>query len=341
MAKPTIGDVARVAGVTRATVSHAYSGKRSISAPTKARVFEAAESLGWVPSHSARALATRRANAVGLVIARDPGVIASDSFFPAFIAGLESGLADAEVALLLQVAASRSAEERAYRSMAHGKADGVIVIDLHRSDWRVAFLAELGLTAVLLGAYEQESPFSCVRSDDAVQMRDLITHLRGLGHERIAHVTGPLGYVHSHARARAYVEEIGSEELLREGDFGAASGRDLTGELLDLTDRPTAVLYANDTMAIAGLSLARSRDFRVPDDLALAGFDDDHLSAHLSPALTSVATDPFRRGRITAEVLLADIDGATPGSVEIDCNELRLRASTAAPAPSIAQGGDR
>ncbi|QOR71945.1 LacI family DNA-binding transcriptional regulator [Ruania alkalisoli] len=327
-AKPTIGDVAAKAGVTKATVSHAFSGRRPISEATKARVFAAAEELQWLPSASARALATSRANAIGIVLARDPEIIASDTFFPAFIAGVEAVLGKAEVALVLQVAGSRDAEERAYRAMASGRADGVIILDLHHADWRVPYVHQLGLHAVVLGAYDDPSPFTCVRTDDASPTTDLIEHLRSQGHTRIAHVAGPLDYVHSRVRARAYLSAVGNADLLAEGDFGAASGRDRTAELLALPDPPTAIVYANDTMAIAGLSYARSIGLSVPDDLAVAGFDDDHLSAHLSPALTTVATDPIERGRVCAEALLADIAGEPARTIQLDCNRLQLRAST-------------
>lgn len=337
MSRPTIGDVAAAAGVTKATVSHAYSGKRPISVATKQRVFAAAEELQWVPSSSARALATRRANAVGIILARDPDILASDTFFPAFIAGVESVLARQEVALVMQVVTNRTAEERAYRAMAHGRSDGVILLDLHRSDWRVGFLQDLRIPAVLLGAYDGETSFSRVRTDDATPVKELIAHLRAAGHERIAHVAGPLDYVHSYVRARAYLEETGTPELLREGDFTAGSGRDLTAELLRLPDRPTAIVYANDTMAIAGYSHARAHGLDVPRDLAVAGFDDDHLSGHLSPALTSVFTDPRRRGEVAAERLLADIAGDLHREVTVDCTRLVLRESTAAAAPTTAR----
>lgn len=333
MTRPTISDVARAAGVTKATVSHAYSGNRPISAATRTRVFAAAKELHWVPSSSARALAIRRANAIGIVLRRDPAILASDTFFPAFIAGVEQTLAEREVALVLQVVGSRAAEERAYRAMVAGRADGVIVLDLHREDWRVPFLSQLRLPAVLLGAYDGPSGSSCVRTDDAEPVRDLVEYLRGRGHRRIAHIAGPLDYVHSYARARAYVQAVGSRELLREGDFTAGSGRAVTAELLGLPEPPTAILYANDTMAIAGSSYAQSRGVRIPGELAVAGFDDDHLSAHLSPPLTTVSTDPARRGRVATSRLLADIAGEPPTSVTVDCTVLRLRGSTDAPAP--------
>jgi DNA-binding LacI/PurR family transcriptional regulator len=284
-----------------------------------------------VPSQSARALATRRANAIAVVLARDPEVIANDSFFPAFIAGVESVLATTETALLLQVVPDRAAEERAYRTLTHGRADGALLLDLRTDDWRVPFLDGLGLPTVLVGAYDRPTRFSCVRTDDAAPVREIIARLRADGHERIAHVSGPLDYVHSKARAEAFVEAIGDDELLLEGDFTAASGRTRTAELLALPDRPTAILYSNDTMAIAGLSYARSQGLAIPRDLAISGFDDDHLSAHLSPALTSVSSDPAARGRAAARLLQADILGADPRTEIVDGNVVHFRESTAAP----------
>ncbi|QEA27804.1 LacI family transcriptional regulator [Microbacterium sp. CBA3102] len=334
MSRTTIADVAREAGVTKATVSHALSGNRPISEETRAKVLAAAEKLDWAPSQSARALATRRANAIAVVLARDPEVIANDSFFPAFIAGVESVLAETETALLLQVVPDRHAEERAYRTLTHGRADGALLLDLRTDDWRVPFLDDLGLPTVLVGAYDQPTGFSCVRTDDAAPIRELVAHLRAAGHGRIAHVSGPLDYVHSKARAEAYVEAVGDDELLREGDFTAASGRARTAELLALPDRPTAILYSNDTMAIAGLSYARAQGLSIPQDLAISGFDDDHLSAHLSPALTSVSSDPAARGRAAARLLRAEIIGAPPRTEVVDCNVVHFRESTGSAAPA-------
>lgn len=330
MTKPTIGDVAAAAGVTKATVSLVFSGKRAISSATKAKVLAAAEQLQWVPSASARALATRRANAIGIVLARDPAILASDAFFPAFIAGVEDVLARDEIALVLQVASTRQGEERAYRAMAQGRADGVILLDLRLDDWRLDFLQELALPAVLLGAHEGSSPFSCIRTDDALPLKQLLKRLRDDGHRRIAHVSGPLHYVHSSVRAQTYLDVVGSPELLREGDFTAGSGRDLTAQLLELPDRPSAIVYSNDTMAIAGYSYARALGLQIPRDLAVSGFDDDHLSAYLSPALTSVSTGPRQRGQMAAGRLLADIAGEEPRTVNLDCNKLVLRESTSA-----------
>jgi len=131
------------------------------------------------------------------------------------------------------------------------------------------------------------------------------------------------------ARAQAYLDEVsGDDRLLREGDFTAASGRALTADLLSLPDRPTAIMYSNDTMAIAGLSYARAQGLAIPADLAISGFDDDNLSAHLTPALTSVSSDPAARGRAAARLLRADILGAEPRTEVVDCNIVHFREST-------------
>lgn len=329
--RATIGDVAREARVSKGTVSLAYSGKRKISEPTRQRIFAAAERLQWAPSSPARALATRRSNALGIVLCRDPRILASDSFFPSFLAGVEQALNGRDMALILQVVSSPAAETRAYRNLGRGRVDGVILLDLERDDQRIPLVDRLGIPAVILGDYGP-SDLPSVYADDRASVRALLDHLMALGHRRIAHVAGPDRYVHSIARREAFVEHLRASgldhTLVRTGDFTAESGRGLTRALLSLPERPTAICYANDVMAMAGLTLAQQSGLVVPDDLSVTGFDDSELSAHLSPGLTTVSTDAFTRGVRSAESLLASIEGHPLGDLELDCNRLQLRAST-------------
>lgn len=312
----TIGDVARAAGVSKGTVSLAYSGKRHVAPATKQRILDAAESLRWNPSHSARALATSRTGAIGLVIRRRPEVLANDSFFPSFIAGTEAVLAEADLGLMLHVVADEAAETAVYERLAAGRVDGVILLDVQNCDRRVELVRELGLPAVMLVAQEPDPATSggipAVYTDDADAVVELVERLVDAGHTRIAHVSGPLHYVHAAARRDAFVASLRAGGLdataVVEGDFTAAAGRDATAELLDRADPPTAIVYANDIMAIAGLSLARSRGLRVPEDLSITGFDDTDLSAHLSPGLTTVATGALARGEAVARMLIDLID---------------------------------
>ncbi|OZG68559.1 LacI family DNA-binding transcriptional regulator [Bifidobacterium eulemuris] len=328
--KPTIADVAREAGVTKGTVSHVFNGHRTISAATAKKVTDAAAKLGWIPNQAARALVEKKTNAVGIVLARDPEVLYADAFFPVFLSGLELELSKREIALVLQTVTDREAEERAYRSMSQGRVDGFVVLDMRCDDWRVGLLRELHMKAVLMesGDDYQFEDFSTVWVDDRGPMQEVVDHLHELGHTRIAHVSGPLEYVHSQQRAQGYVERVGSRELLYEGDFTAKQGVELTRELLALSEPPTAIIYANDVMAIGGLSYAGSQGLAIPEDLAIVGYEDDPISVHLNPPMTSVSTNAYNRGQLAAQRLLADIDGDMPKAVQSLPETIRWRAST-------------
>lgn len=351
--KATIGDVAERAGVSKATVSLAYSGKRPVSEETRRRIFEAAAALDWTASESARALATSRTGAIGLVIARPPEIISTDPFFPRFIAGCETVLAEVGMSLLLSVVASEEDETAAYRRYAAGRVDGVILLDLEVDDRRPRLMSELGLPAVRLDPSasptapdsfsDADSPepdaaaiIPAVHAENASAVHELVDLLVEAGHRRIAHVSGPLQYVHGVDRRDAFVAAMTAQGLdpsmIVEGDFTAASGRERTAELLRMTPRPTAILYANDVMAIAGLSHARSQGLRIPEDLSLTGFDDSDLAAHLSPRLTSVSTGAQAAGAMTVRTLLALLAGDAPTAVRSDAPVV-IRRETVGPPP--------
>jgi LacI family repressor for deo operon, udp, cdd, tsx, nupC, and nupG len=332
--RPTINDVATAAGVSKGAVSFALNGRPGISEDTRRRILETAETLGWTPSPRARALSVSKALAVGLVIARPPEILRADAFFPAFISGLETVLSTRGHALLLQVAEHE--DHAAYRRLVQeGRVDGVFVTDLQVEDERPALLEQLGLPAVVIGPHLGEQPGprqAALGVDDAPGVRAAVRHLVDLGHTRIAHVSGPQHLVHGRSRRDAWsqaLREAGrSEGPCVEADFSAESGARAMATLLDLPEPPTAVVFANDLMAMAGLSLAQSRGVSVPDDLSITGFDDIEISAHLQPALTTVHTDVVAWGRAAATRLLQLVDGV--GGVVPDLPEARLvvRSST-------------
>lgn len=334
MGSPTINDVASAAGVSKGAVSFALNGRPGISADTRRRILETAESLGWSPSTRARALSVSKALAVGLVIARPPEILRADAFFPSFIAGLETVLSQRGHALLLQVA--EGDDHAAHRRLAQeGRVDGVFVTDLQDDDGRPALLEELALPAVLIGPHLGEQSGarqSALGVDDAPGIRAAVQHLIGLGHTRIAHVSGPRHTIHGRSRREAWSQtllEAGlSEGPCVEADFSAESGARAMGTLLELAERPTAVVFANDLMAMAGLSLALSRGVAVPDDLSITGFDDMEISAHLQPSLTSVHTDVVAWGRAAATRLLELIDNEEPTPADLPDARLVVRSST-------------
>ena len=334
MARPTINDVATAAGVSKGAVSFALNGRPGISPETRQRIVETAERLGWAPSPRARALSVSKALAVGLVIARPPEILRADAFFPSFIAGLEAALSPRGHALLLQVA--EQADHPAYRRLVQeGRVDGVFLTDLRVDDARPALLEELGLPAVLIGPELGEQPRerqSALGVDDAPGIRAAVEHLIALGHRDIAHVAGPLEMVHGRSRRRAWSQTLADAGLPEgtcvEADFSAESGARAMGVLLDQAVPPTAVVFANDLMAMAGLSLALARGVSVPGDLSVTGFDDVEISAHLQPSLTSVHTDVVAWGRAAATRLLQLIDLEEPTPADLPAARLVVRSST-------------
>jgi len=333
---PNIFDVARAAGVSIAAVSLALNGRPGVADETRARILRAADELGWEPHAAGRTLSGARAFAAGLVIARDPSLLSADPFFPAFIAGVETELAELGHALLLQVVgddADREAER--YTRLARAeRVDGVFLSDLRFDDPRIALCERLGLPAVTLNRPSGPSPFPAVCQDDAPGVVAAVRHLAQLGHARIAHVSGRRDLLHGANRMRAWAETMAglglATDLCEPADFTAASGAEATHRLLSRPEPPTAIVYANDVMAIAGLSVAVELGLSPPDDLSVVGYDDTEHAAHVYPSLTSVRSDAVTWGRTATRVLLGAIEGSA-ADVELPPARLVVRASTTAP----------
>lgn len=328
----TIGDVAARAGVSKSAVSFVFNGRPGVGEGARERILEAARELEWRPDARARALSRSRAQALGLVIRREPELLSTDPFFPQFVAGVESHLSTVGYALVLQVVDGEQAEHDAYSRFAHeARVDGVFLTDLRIHDERPAELAALGMPCVLLGSGGGEDT-APIGLDDAAGIRRAVRHLHALGHQRIAHVAGADRYVHSRVRREAWESEMRQLGLepggLAVADFTGASGARATHELLDHPEPPTAIIYANDIMAIAGISAAIDRGVRVPQDLSIIGFDDIPLAPYIIPPLTTVRQDVFQWGSACARTLVAIVEGGEPGAVDLPPVEFIVRGST-------------
>jgi len=343
--RPTIADVAAHAGVSLGAVSFALNGRPGVGEETKKRILASARELGWQPSHRARSLSTSRAFALGLVLARSPELFGADPFFPSFIGGVETVLSPRGQSLVLQVVPDLDAETKGYRRLAgETRVDGVFLSDLRHGDSRLGLLAELELPAVTLNRPDVESPFPAVCLDDRPGVAAAAGHLIELGHTRIAHVAGTSEFLHGTGRRTAWEQALAAAGLrpgvVVESDFTAAGGAAATRELLDLAEPPTAIVYANDLMAVAGMAVAQERGFEVPRDLSITGFDDTELAAYTHPALTTVRTNAFGWGQAAARVLLDLVAGEPAGDTELPPGELVLRGSTAPPS-AVRPGDDR
>jgi len=340
-APTTITDVARAAGVSKAAVSFALNDRPGVATDTRARILAVARDLGWTPSLRGRALSVSRALAVGLVIARTPETLSADPFFGSFISGIETVLSTRGYALMLQVVGDERSEHESYRQLAaNGRVDGVFLTDMRVDDLRPQLLDDLGLPTVIIGPAPGNGYWPAVYIDDQPGIVAAVEHLIALGHRSIAHVCGPHEFVHSVSRRTAWERAI-SDAGLPPGpcitaDFSAQGGANATCALLEMGNPPTAIVYANDLMAIAGMSAAVSRGVNVPGQLSVTGFDDAPLSAYIQPALTTVRTDVVGWGRAAAEQLLALVDHKA-AEIALPAPQFVIRASTA---PPCRQGTD-
>lgn len=312
--RPTISDVASLAGVSIGAVSLAMNGRGGVGPETAQRIRDAAAELGWIPSMRARSLSRSRAQAVGMVILRPAELLGADPFFSHLMAGVEAVLAERDNALLIRVAGDAAQEQQAYKALvAEGRIDGVLLTDVRTPEPRYALLDELRLPAVVVGRPGSGCALPAVGTDDRAPLRELVEHLISLGHRRIAYVGGVPGLIHTRARQRAWRDSMAvagmAVDLQRVGGFTPAGGAAATRDLLARTDRPTAIVYANDLMAIAGIGVARGLGVHVPAALSVTGFDDVSLAAHVSPPLTTVRRDTQAWGQRAAELLLDAIDG--------------------------------
>ena len=336
--KVTIADVAREAGVSKGLVSFALNDRPGVAAETRTRILKVAGSLGWTPSLRARSLSSKRSFALGLVIARDPEVLGSDPFFTSFIAGVETILAPEGMALVLSVVPDERTELQTYRTLAtDGRVDGVFLSDLRHDDARIPVLATLGLPTLTLGRPDQPSPFPSVSIDDTHGVAASVRHLVELGHRRIAHVAGSPGMLHSRRRREAFTQAMRAAGLgdgqVVETDFSIAAGSDATRRLLSQPEPPTAIVFANDPMAIAGIGVAQELGVRVPEDVSITGFDDIEFARYIYPALTTVGATPLVWGRTAATVLLGLIRTGSADDVELPPARLIIRASATVPSP--------
>ncbi|MFE0375770.1 LacI family DNA-binding transcriptional regulator [Streptomyces inhibens] len=364
--RPTIKDIARRAGVSESAVSFALNDRPGVSQDTRARVRRVAEELGWQANSAARALSGERAGAMGLVLARPAQTLGVESFFLQLVSGIQEVLSARKIALLFQVVEDLDTECALYRRWwAERRVDGVLVVDPRTEDPRPELLASLGLPAVVVGGPATPEPatpepatpepvvsaapdpaaahppplLSTVWADDAKAMARVLDHLHGLGHRRIVHVAGMPGLAHTERRIRSLRTEADLRGLDERHvhsvttDYSDAEGAEATRRILDAAPPPTAIIYDNDVMAVAGASVAAERGIPVPGALSIVAWDDSALCRVTHPRLTALVRDTPGFGRLAAQELLAVLDGGPLRTVQGELPHLEARESTGARPP--------
>ncbi|MFJ2651670.1 LacI family DNA-binding transcriptional regulator [Streptomyces sp. NPDC087420] len=312
--RPTLEAVAALAGVGRGTVSRVVNGAPGVSAKARTAVEAAIAELNYVPNPAARSLVTSRTDSIALVIPESESRLAAEPYFNAVIRGVSTELADTEMQLLLILVRNQRELYRLTRFVEARRVDGVLLVAVHQDDPLVAFLEKTQMPTVLAGRRSPDESLSHVHSDNVGGAAQAVRHLLGRGRTTVATIAGPLDMDVGRSRLQGWRDahtEHGTppdESLAVSADFTEEGGRAAMGELLDRRPGLDAVFVASDVMAAGALTELRERGRRVPEDVAIIGFDDSIVARHTVPPLTSVNQASEDIGRTITRLLLEEIN---------------------------------
>jgi DNA-binding LacI/PurR family transcriptional regulator len=315
----TIRDVARAAGVSNATVSQVLNGSRPVADATRLRIERVIAELGYRPNTFARALKTLRSQLVGVVL---PDL--SNPFYPALVRGVQDELAlNGYHTVVVNTDAERAQELELVAELVARQVDGLVLTTFTLSDADYAGIAAKGVPFAVIG---QTESFDHAHTNDYAAAREMTEYLLGKGYDSVAHLAGPPGGGIGPAGPRlagyrAATRERGlrgSAALVVHGEFTVAGGSKAMLQLLESGARPRAVFCANDLMALGAIEAAGTVGLRVPEDLAVAGFDDIHAASLVRPSLTTVGHSARELGTRAAGLLLDRMGGAGGPPVEVE-----------------------
>ena len=331
-ARPSMADVARLAGVSSQTVSRVSNGQANVDEVTRARVIEAMQSLGYRPNHAARALKSGRFHTIGVIMTtlqtlgniRTLDAIAT-----------EAARADNSVLLMPVSDHTLRGVSGAYRRLSAQAVDGAVIILEARFLDRAEFALPPGIPVVVIDSGAGPG-YTVVDTDQALGARQATEYLLGLGHRQVWHIAGPETSFSAAHRAESWQETLGRAGItpppLLRGDWTAESGY-RHGLTLGRRDDVTAIFAANDEMALGAMRALHELGRAIPGEVSVVGFDDMDVAASFWPPLTTVRQDFAAVGRLSIQQLLSKVaDPALPPSTTIVPTELITRGSTTPPA---------
>ena len=329
MAEATIRDVAKRAQLSVATVSRALNGFENVSEAAKERIALAVNELGYVPHAGARSLSLARNNAIGVVLPDLHG-----EFFSEIVRGMDREASRRGYLLLLSnLHAQTEQATNALRAM-RGRVDGLLVMAPHLGEDELASALPPGLPAVFINTRAQAGGRSAIHLDNAAGAAAVIGHFADIGRRRIVHIAGPGGNIDAQERAaaaRSAAKRHGLDLKVVQGDFEEESGAAAVNSLLKAGTAFDAIFAANDNMAIGALEALRRSGAAVPQDVAVAGFDDIPLARHLG--VTTVRVRIAELGERALTRLLDELASGESGGDELHAPELIVRSTSDSRAP--------
>jgi len=335
--RPTLDEVARLAGVSRAAASRAINRSGHASQATRDAVERAVRELGYVPNPTARALARQQSGAVVLAISHHDAELFADPFWAQIIAGVSAALERTDLVLMLALADSELSRARLERILRSRHADGIMLMGLHGDDPLYRLAGKLDLPVVYGGRPLNAEPAWYVDADNRGGARLAAEHLIGLGRRKIATITGIMDENVGAERLRGFQDALAvaglDQSLVEVGDFTEASGAAAMARLLAAHPDLDAVFAASDNMAAGALRALKTAGRTVPGDVALVGFDDNVIARYTSPPLTVVSQPIKQLGWEMAKMLIGLINGDQAGPLILP-TRLIIRESTGGAAPA-------
>jgi DNA-binding LacI/PurR family transcriptional regulator len=329
MSRPTIEEVAAAAGVSRSTVSRVVNGSTAVSPEALAAVQRAIADMNYVPNRAARSLASRQTHAIALVVPEDTTRFFGDPFFAAIVAGITGALGASDYLLNLLIA-SDDPGDKVSAFMRNGGVDGALIVSHHTS---VAFIERIADAVPVVYGGRPVRPRDgdyVVDVDNVAAARVATRRLIAIGRTRVATISGPLTMVASNDRVQGYRDALADAGLTpfaeEAGDYSEASGAEAVRRILAV-GRPDAIFVASDLMARGAMTALRAAGIRVPDDVAIVGFDDSAVALTTDPPLTTIRQPMYAQGEAMAGVLLSRLAGESPECITILPTELVVRAS--------------
>jgi DNA-binding LacI/PurR family transcriptional regulator len=331
----TLEEVARAAGVSRATVSRVVNGNLRVSQDVRRVVEKAVERLGYVPNPAARMLVTRRSDSIGLIIPEPTGRLFNDPYFPRLLRGVTGELSAREMQLVLLMPQTSGESSRVERYVAAGHVDGVLLVSLHGDDPLPAHLAARSMPVVVGGRPPGAAVVSYVDVDNRHGAQAAVEHLIATGRRVIATIAGPSDMVAGVDRLAGYragLQAAGltiDPGLIEVSDFSHEGGVDAMRRLVAARPEIDGLFAASDLMAAGALQVLRAAGRRVPEDVAVVGYDDSPIAATTDPPLTSVRQPVEEMGREMVRLLIeqATRPGSVPRQVILATELIRRRSS--------------
>src|SRR5437868_4771386 len=329
----TLDQVARTAGVSRATASRVFNGNPSVSDEARAAVERAAVELGYMPNRAARGLAAGRSESVGVVIPEPSSRVFTDPVLPRLLSGIGEELSANGLQMVLFAPQTTADVQRLEQYLVAGHVDAVLLLALHESDTLPARLQARGVPMVFGGRPRRAVNVSFVDGDNRAGGRAATEHLIDQGRRRIAHIAGPTHVASARDRLQGFRDAMWQaairSDIVEWGELDRDGGEMAMGRLLALGHEVDAVFAASDAMAAGAMWALQVLGRRVPDDVAVIGFDDSPIASATRPRLTSIKQPVEEIGREMARLVLslAAVRGQAPRQMILS-PELAVREST-------------